>query len=63
MAQELVLRSNSAFLRKESICVVTRRTFVGQQNGNAGRAPSSSGPQIALSRTSGGVPSWLSFLT
>jgi hypothetical protein len=38
MAQELVLRSNSSFLRKESICVVTRRTLIGQHDGNDGLA-------------------------
>jgi len=32
MAQELVLRSNSSFLRKDSTCVVTRRTLVGQHD-------------------------------
>src|SRR3954452_10138852 len=35
MAQELVLRSNSSFLCKESTCAVTRRTFVGHHHGNA----------------------------
>ena len=34
MALELVLRSNSSFLRKESICVVTRRTLVGHHHGD-----------------------------
>jgi hypothetical protein len=34
MAQELVLRSNSSFLRKGSTCVVTRRTLVRQQDGD-----------------------------
>src|SRR6266851_1554967 len=33
MAQELLLRSNSSFLRKGSICVVTRRTVQGEKDG------------------------------
>jgi hypothetical protein len=37
MAQELVLRSNSSFLRKGSTCVVTRRTLVRQHDGYARR--------------------------
>jgi len=38
MAQELLLRSNSSFLRKGSTCVVTRRTLIRQQDGYARRA-------------------------
>src|SRR5690242_12507222 len=36
MAQELSSRSNSSFLRKGSICLVTRRTLVGEHDGNDG---------------------------
>jgi hypothetical protein len=38
MAQELVLRSNSSFLRKGSDCIVTRGTFIREHDGDARRA-------------------------